>query len=66
MSRLESKSRIPTIVVVILMMMMIDSSYAANGKTKDDTFNINITMLKFNTTQVRLIEDFPMDFIYFL
>ena len=32
----------------------IDYGHTASVKNKDETFNINITMPKFNTTQVRL------------
>lgn len=53
MSRLETKLTITIILIcAILMMGMIEDSHAANSKNKDDLFNINITMPKFNTTQV--------------
>jgi hypothetical protein len=35
------------------LLTIIDYGYTASIKNKDDTFNINITMPNFNTTQVK-------------
>jgi len=35
------------------LLTLIDYGYTASIKNKDDTFNINITMPNFNTTQVK-------------
>jgi len=39
--------------IVVGLLTIIDYGYTASIKNKDDTFNINITMPNFNTTQVK-------------
>ena len=44
---------ITTVLYIVCgIFMMIDYTHTASVKNKDDNFNINITMAKFNTTQV--------------
>lgn len=39
-------------IFLILAFTFCQQGQAANAKTKDDLFNVNITMPKFNSTQV--------------
>jgi hypothetical protein len=50
----QSRFGISTVLKIILgLLTIIDYGYTASVKNKDDSFNINITMPNFNTTQVR-------------
>jgi len=54
-------------ICLILAFNFYQQGQTANAKNKDDTFNINITMPKFNSTQVRsneFINRSNIDFIY--
>ncbi len=52
MNQLRFGTITTVLYIVCEIFLIIDYTHTASVKNKDETFNINITMPKFNTTQV--------------